>query len=62
MHDRYAASANPPVLHRQEAFLHSEHPLDARFPRLTQQEERHGLLDDSVGSVRHDVAGGKVKR
>jgi DNA phosphorothioation-associated putative methyltransferase len=44
-HD-YAASTNPPVLHRKEAFLPSDHPLCARFARLTRQEEKHGLLDD----------------
>jgi DNA phosphorothioation-associated putative methyltransferase len=45
-HD-YAASTNPPVLHRKEAFLPSDHPLRARFARLTQQEEKHGLLDNT---------------
>jgi DNA phosphorothioation-associated putative methyltransferase len=44
----YAASANPPVLHRKEAFLHPGHPLYERFARLSRQEERHGLLDDSA--------------
>ena len=43
----YAASTNPPVLHRKETFLASDHPLHAKFARLTQQEEKHGLLDDS---------------
>jgi hypothetical protein len=43
----YAASANPPVLHRKEAFLMADHPLHAKFVRLTAQEEKHGLLDDS---------------
>jgi DNA phosphorothioation-associated putative methyltransferase len=43
----YAASANPPVLHRKETFLVSDHPLHAKFARLTQQEDKHGLLDDS---------------
>jgi DNA phosphorothioation-associated putative methyltransferase len=42
----YAASDNPPVLHRKETFLHPEHPLRAKFARLTEQEERHGLLDE----------------
>src|SRR5439155_4343253 len=45
----YAGAANPPVLHRKETFLHPEHPLAARFARLTRQEERHGLLDDAAG-------------
>jgi hypothetical protein len=43
----YAASTNPPVLHRKETFLASDHALHAKFARLTQQEEKHGLLDDS---------------
>jgi DNA phosphorothioation-associated putative methyltransferase len=42
----YAHSANPPVLHRKETFLPPEHPLHARFARLTRQEEEHGLLAD----------------
>jgi DNA phosphorothioation-associated putative methyltransferase len=42
----YAGSDNPPVLHRKEAFLHPEHPLHAKFARLTRQEEEHGLLTD----------------
>jgi hypothetical protein len=41
------ASTNPPVLHRKETFLTAGHPLHAKFARLTQQEEKHGLLDDS---------------
>jgi hypothetical protein len=43
----FAASTNPPVLHRKETFLASDHPLRAKLARLTQQEEKHGLLDDS---------------
>jgi DNA phosphorothioation-associated putative methyltransferase len=44
----YAGSANPPVLHREEAFLPADHPLHAEFAKLTQQEEKHGLLDDTA--------------
>ncbi len=44
----YSQSANPPILHRKETFLHPQHPLHARFARLTQQEERHGLLSDTA--------------
>jgi DNA phosphorothioation-associated putative methyltransferase len=44
----YADSGNPPVLHRKETFLVPGHPLAARLARLTAQEERHGLLDDSA--------------
>src|SRR4051794_21214248 len=42
--DDSAPSATPPVLHRKETFLIPGHPLHAKFARLTQQEERHGLL------------------
>jgi DNA phosphorothioation-associated putative methyltransferase len=42
----YTDSANPPVLHRKEAFLPPDHPLYANFARLTAQEEKHGLLDE----------------
>jgi DNA phosphorothioation-associated putative methyltransferase len=45
----YSQSGNPPVLHRKEAFLHAEHPLHARFAKLTSQEEKHGLLDEPSG-------------
>ena len=44
----YAQSANPPVLHRKETFLTTDHPLHAKFARLTEQEERHGLLDETA--------------
>jgi hypothetical protein len=44
----YSHSANPPVLHREETFLTSDHPLHAKFARLTEQEDKHGLLDDSA--------------
>ena len=44
----YAASANPPVLHRKEAFLLPDDPRRAKFDRLTRQEERAGLLDETA--------------
>jgi hypothetical protein len=47
-HLLYAHSANPPVLHRKETFLPPDHPLHARFARLTRQEEEHGLLTDTA--------------
>ncbi len=43
----YSLSENPPILHRKETMLSQDHPLHAKFTRLTQQEERHGLLSDS---------------
>ena len=45
----YAQSANPPILHRKETFLTPDHPLHAKFARLTAQEEKNGLLDDPSG-------------
>src|SRR5208337_2864750 len=44
----YAKSTNPPILHRKETFLPPGHALVAKFARLTQQEEKHGLLDDTA--------------
>jgi DNA phosphorothioation-associated putative methyltransferase len=44
----YAASANPPVLHRKEAFLSPDDPRRPKFARLTDQEERAGLLDETA--------------
>ena len=44
----FATSANPPILHREETFLRPDDPLRAKFERLTGQEERAGLLDDSA--------------
>lgn len=43
----YSESENPPVLHRKEAFIRSQHRLHSRFATLTAQEERAGLLDDT---------------
>src|SRR5262249_22203393 len=47
-HD-YAQSANPPVLHRKDAFLCPDDLLHAKFARLTAQEDKHGVLDDPSG-------------
>jgi DNA phosphorothioation-associated putative methyltransferase len=44
----YHASTNPPILHRKETFLATDHPLHAKFARLTEQEEKRGLLDDTA--------------
>ena len=44
----YATSANPPVLHRKEAFLLPDDPRRGKFERLTRQEERAGLLDETA--------------
>ena len=45
----YARSVNPPVLHRKETFLAAEDPLREKFARLTEKEEKAGLLDDTSG-------------
>src|SRR5262249_18995776 len=44
----FADSANPLILHRKEAFLRPDDPLRAKFERLTRQEERAGLLDETA--------------
>jgi DNA phosphorothioation-associated putative methyltransferase len=44
----YSQSTNPPVLHRKETFLSPDHPLSAKFARLTAQEERLGLLQETA--------------
>jgi DNA phosphorothioation-associated putative methyltransferase len=43
----YASNANPPVLHRKETFLTSDDLRRDKFARLTTQEEKQGLLEDS---------------
>lgn len=44
----YRSSENPPILHRKETFLTSDHPLHGKFSRLTRQEEAKGLFEDSA--------------
>lgn len=44
----YSASENPPILHRKEEFVAPNYPLRARFARLTAQEERAGLYEDTA--------------
>jgi hypothetical protein len=44
-----AQSGNPPILHRKETFLTAGHPLHGKFARLTAQEEKNGLLDETSG-------------
>ena len=41
----YRGSRNPPILHRKETFLAPDHPLHAKFSRLTRQEESKGLYE-----------------
>ena len=42
----YTEFRNPPILHRKETFLPAEHPLTAKFKRLTAAEESKGLLNE----------------
>ena len=43
----YRTSSNPPILHRKEAFVLPDHPLQAKFARLTRQEEAKGLFEET---------------
>lgn len=45
----YRSSRNPPILHRKETFITPEHPLHAKFERLTRLEEAKGLFEDTTG-------------
>lgn len=36
---------NPPILHRKELFVQRDHPLRAKFERLTVAEEKKGLFE-----------------
>lgn len=45
----YSSSNNPPILHRKETFIHPDDPFYGKFARLTQQEERNGLLAEPAG-------------
>lgn len=44
----YVESDNPPILHRKEAFLAKDDARYLKFAKLTQQEERWGLLNDTA--------------
>ena len=44
----YRPSRNPPILHRKETFLAPDHPLHAKFSRLTRQEESKGLYKETT--------------
>jgi len=44
----YNHSNNPPVLHRKETFLHPDHPDRQKYARLTAQEEKAGLLEETA--------------
>ena len=49
----FSRRANPPVLHRKEAFVPADYPHRERFARLTRQEEKRGLLNrGEIGTLR----------
>lgn len=43
----FRAYRNPPILHRKELFVLKEHPLYAKFERLTRIEEQKGLYENA---------------
>lgn len=43
----YTERSNPPLLHRKDAFVSEDYLHYRKFLRLTQQEERWGLLDNT---------------
>ncbi|MFB6275573.1 MAG: DNA phosphorothioation-associated putative methyltransferase [Halothece sp.] len=51
---RYDDAANPPILHRKEAFVTSDYPYYQQFVQLTQQEKKLGLLNQArfIGTKR----------
>ena len=44
----YAESPNPPILHRKETLLAADDERRPKFEKLTKQEERRGLYEDST--------------
>lgn len=51
---KYDPSGNPPILHRKELLLPSDHPRAAEYSALTQAVEQRGLFSDarSIGTKR----------
>ena len=44
----YSERENPPILHRKEAFVSSDYEHYEKFRKLTAQEERRGLLEETA--------------
>lgn len=44
----YTGFRNPPVLHRKETFLATDHPHWQKYAKLTKAEEAKGLLEDTA--------------
>ena len=47
-HTDYSDNPNPPILHRKESFLPSDHPKRGLFATLTQAEEAAGLYTNTA--------------
>lgn len=43
----FGQNGNPPIIHRKESFLHEGHPLREKFAKLTAQEEKAGLFEET---------------
>lgn len=43
----YASNANPPILHRKETMIAPDHPKTALFSKLSEEEEKCGLYEDT---------------
>lgn len=50
----YLDAANPPILHRKEEFVPGGYPGRDKFAKLTKQEERRGLYEDTSRIGRRD--------
>lgn len=50
----YRSSENPPLLHRKEEFISSDHPQRQLFARLTKAEYRAGLYEhpETIGTLK----------
>lgn len=58
----FRQSANPPILHRKETFVAPDYPGRAKFARLTEREERFGLLTDPVAIGTRDKWNERVEQ
>lgn len=47
-YSEFQSRTNPPILHRKELFLAPDHPLQAKFTRLTRIEVQKGLYEDTT--------------
>lgn len=50
----YVGTANPPIVHRKEEFVPAGYPGREKFAKLTRQEERRGLYEDTSRIGRRD--------